>query len=178
MYRGDIIQLRAIENEELSIIHKYINNENISRLTSHYWPSSLEEVTEEYMEYSANSLMGQYYGIDLDGEIIGFIKLTSIDWISRSGELTIVIGEENNRGKGLGSDALNTMLRVAFNVLNLYQVYLHVYLNNAIAVEFYKKQGFKQDGVIRSCRIIDGEYVSAIRMSILKSEFYQELLEG
>ncbi len=103
MYQGRKIVLRAIEPSEIVIIHRWLNDESICRNLSRYWSSSLEEIQEECLNLSSNSLLGQLYAIDLNGEIIGFIKLTNIDWICRSGELTIVIGEEENRGKGYGS---------------------------------------------------------------------------
>ncbi|MNJ67307.1 hypothetical protein D3C77_634700 [compost metagenome] len=50
--------------------------------------------------------MGQFLGIDLEGALIGYIKISNIDWIVRSGEMTIVIGEKRHRGKGPGKRRL------------------------------------------------------------------------
>jgi RimJ/RimL family protein N-acetyltransferase len=43
----------------------------------------------------------------------------NIDWKNRAAEIGIVIGEGENRGKGIGSEALQVLQKFVFNRLNM-----------------------------------------------------------
>ena len=45
--------------------------------------------------------------------LIGFVKLYSIEWTNGTGFLQIGIGDERARGKGLGGEALELILRLS-----------------------------------------------------------------
>ena len=50
-----------------------------------------------------------------DDEFVGFVMLTKIDWISRTADFGISIGEKDRRGKGIGSEAMNIFIKYAFD---------------------------------------------------------------
>ena len=50
-----------------------------------------------------------------DDEFVGFVMLTKIDWISRTADFGISIGEKDRRGKGIGSEVMNIFIKYAFD---------------------------------------------------------------
>ncbi len=63
------------------------------------------------------------------------------------------------------------MLKHGFNTLNLNRIKLFVYETNQRAIQSYKKAGFIEEGRMRQERFINGKYVDAIFMGILRSEW-------
>ena len=103
--------------------------------------------------------------------ILGMISLLEINNVNRSGQLHIMIGGIDNRGKGMGTFAVNAMLTHAFNNLNLHRVELNVLENNSIAQRLYKKCGFTIEGLRREANYKNGQYENVVMMSILKNEW-------
>ncbi|MBS3783458.1 MAG: GNAT family N-acetyltransferase [Anaerolineae bacterium] len=106
-----------------------------------------------------------------DGAHIGNISLFDINWKDRHAELGITIGERDYWGRGYGSDAIQTLLHVAFEEMNLHRVHLRVHADNARGINCYKKVGFQKEGTQRESVFREGVYRDVEVMSILESEF-------
>ncbi len=71
------------------------------------------------------------------------VSLYNIDFISSSAEFgRIMIGENDFRGKGLGSKITSAIVHYAFEKLKLTTVYLEVFSDNFAAIKTYEKVGF------------------------------------
>jgi RimJ/RimL family protein N-acetyltransferase len=94
----------------------------------------------------------------------------SIDYVNRSGQLHIMIGTTENRGKGAGTFAVREMVRHGFNNLNLRRIELGVLASHAHALAVYEKVGFVREGVKRQAVYKNGTYVDLIMMGLLRNE--------
>jgi RimJ/RimL family protein N-acetyltransferase len=113
-----------------------------------------------------------YLAIDtLDGVHIGNVGLHRIDWKNRNAELGITIGEKSYWGQGYGTDAVLTMLNLAFREMNLHRVFLRVDADNARGIRCYEKVGFQHEGTLREVGFRESKYFDQYMMSILESEF-------
>jgi RimJ/RimL family protein N-acetyltransferase len=83
----------------------------------------------------------------------------------------IVIGEETDRGKGYGTDALNAICDFGFGELRLERIYLDVFADNARGQRSYAKAGFVLEGTQRRAHFTDGDFVDVHRMSLLRGEW-------
>lgn len=106
-----------------------------------------------------------------ENDILGLATLASIDWVHRSCEFHIMIGDSNCQGKGLGTFALDEMLRHAFLDLGLHRVELSVLSDNARAQHVYKKAGFVLEGTRRGAVYKNGKYVDMHFMGLLRDEW-------
>lgn len=106
-----------------------------------------------------------YAILDQSGELIGMVSCYSIEWTSRTGELGVYIGEPNLWSRGLGTDAILTLLRHLFLDLGFRRVYLNTYASNTRALRSYSKVGFERTGTRRRFRPSVG-YYREIRMLI------------
>ncbi|WDC84804.1 GNAT family protein [Caloramator sp. mosi_1] len=104
-------------------------------------------------------------------KLIGNVGLHNINWISRTAEIGILIGDKFYWGQGYAKEAMELLLDYAFNMLNLHMVYLKVYGYNVSAIRCYEKVGFKYAGRLREAIEVAGERYDVIYMDILKSEF-------
>lgn len=72
-------------------------------------------------------------------ELIGNCSLMGIDRINRRFTVEIFLGDEENRNKGYGAEALELLLNYAFNFQNMHNINLCVFQFNERAINCYKK---------------------------------------
>lgn len=123
----------------------------------------MEKHFEEYYSFSIHTLAGD--------QIIGNIELSEIDWVAGNAWVGIGIGEREYWGKGYGSDAMNVLLRFAFNSLNLKRISLNVFEYNERAIKSYFKVGFKEEGRMRRWMQRSGQRYDLVFMGILREEW-------
>ncbi len=105
------------------------------------------------------------------GRLIGETGLLRMFPTWRTTDLTIIIGEQDARGKGYGSEAIGLILDYAFGNLNFHRVAIGIVGFNEKAVAFYEKVGFKREGIQRDGYFFNHRYHDFIMMSILEEEF-------
>ena len=114
----------------------------------------------------------KYFAIEtLDGKLVGDCGLRFIDWKSRKAEFFITIGEKQFWDKGLGSDALRIVIRLAFDKMNLNRLWLTVLVDNPRAVRCYEKCGFVREGLLRQESYVDGKYRDVLLMALLREDY-------
>jgi RimJ/RimL family protein N-acetyltransferase len=108
----------------------------------------------------------------LEGDdVIGFIDLDGVKWHHGDAFVGIGIGEREYWSKGYGADAMNVMLRFAFDELNLHRVSLNVFEYNQRAIRSYQKVGFVIEGRERQFLRRAGRRWDMIFMGILRAEW-------
>lgn len=106
-----------------------------------------------------------------DGRIIGESVINEIDWELRSANFRIGIFQSAERGKGIGSWAVETARDFAFEELGLHRLELDVFSFNPRAERIYLNAGFRREGVLRDA-VMDGDkFADDILMSLLEDEW-------
>ena len=108
-----------------------------------------------------------------DGRIIGESVINEIDWDLRCANFRIGIYHEAERGKGIGTWAVEVARDFAFEELKLHRLELDVFSFNPRAEKAYIKAGFKREGVLRDAVMDGDEYADDILMAILEDEWRQ-----
>ena len=116
--------------------------------------------------------------VDLENdELIGNCGIMNINYINRSVEVGIFIGDENKRSNGYGTESLRLLLDYGFNYLNLNNIHLGVKAFNERAIACYKKVGFKEYGRRHECYFLDGKWHDAIKMEVTEQDYRNTRLE-
>lgn len=174
MILGERVRLRPIERDDLPRFVEWFSDPEVRRHLLVYLPFSLAQ-EERWFENLLDRLERQEdlaLAIEAaDGVHIGNIGLHSIDWKNRSGELGIAIGDKAYWDQGYGTDAIRTLLGLAFGEMNLHRVFLRVDADNGRGIRCYEKAGFRQEGTSREAVFKEGTYHDQYVMSILRSEF-------
>ncbi len=109
-----------------------------------------------------------------NNELIGNCSFHEIDNIYGNATIGILIGEEENRNKGYGSEAIKLLISYGFDYLNLNNIMLSVYSFNERAINCYKKVGFKEIGKRRCAMMKNNKRYDIIYMDIIRDEYYKE----
>jgi RimJ/RimL family protein N-acetyltransferase len=102
---------------------------------------------------------------------IGNISLQNINWINRSAEFAVIIGEREFWGKGYTTEAAYLLFWHGFNRLNLNRIYTGTASTNIGMQKVAEKLGMKKEGEFREGMFLNGAYTNIIEYGILKTEF-------
>lgn len=169
MYR-----LREIEERDIPVINTWRNDpELISNLGAPFRYINMNVDKNWFASYMNNRSTQVRCAIvdDEKDNILGLVSLVSIDQLNGCAEFHIMIGLKENQGKGIGTFAVNEMLRHAFFNLNLHRIELTVVEDNKRARRLYEKCGFIKEGTKRKSKYKNGVFINMDSYSILKEEF-------
>jgi RimJ/RimL family protein N-acetyltransferase len=112
----------------------------------------------------------------LDGDrLVGFVAIFSIEWPNSNGWIAVGIGDEDERRKGFGKEAVGLALRFAFHELGLSRISLDVIADNLPAIALYLGLGFQEEGRARERVYRDGKTSDLIYMGLLRREWEARL---
>ena len=107
-----------------------------------------------------------------NNELIGNCSFHDLDRTYGNATVGVFIGEEENRGKSYGMEALKLLISYGFDYLNLNNIMLNVYSFNESAIKCYKKVGFKEIGKRRNAVMIKNKRYDIIYMDLIREEYY------
>ena len=170
--KGNKITLRPIVAEDAPAMFASLDDKESMHLTGTQQTFTFEQV----QRYCARLLTADDradYAITRheDGLYVGEVVLNNIDWVNRSANFRIALAGRPFFGKGYGTEATQLILSYGFRQLKLHRIELEVYDFNPRAQHVYEKVGFVREGIRRDVLLWEGEYHSAIIMSILAHEY-------
>ncbi len=161
--------LRAVEEADNQLLLSLINDPDTEMmLGGSSWPVSEAEQLKwfEHQERSRDVLRC-IVALKEDGKAIGTIILSDIDQKNATGHIHIKMSKDGGRGKGYGTDAVNTMVQYAFEELRLNCIYANILSYNEASIKLFERCGFKRDGVLRQRVYKKGQFIDLLAYSRL-----------
>ncbi|PKO98502.1 MAG: hypothetical protein CVU13_10110 [Bacteroidetes bacterium HGW-Bacteroidetes-8] len=172
------IFLRALEETDADSLVLWRNNPEITNSLggTNYYISKSREI-EWIKRVTTNDKHDVRLAICLveNNKHIGNVSLTSINWVNRTAEFSIMIGDKNEWGKEYGKEASILILNYAFYELNLHRIFLTVRIDNEKAKKLYEEIGFNLEGVLKEAIYKNGLYIDMLMMAILKTDYNVKL---
>lgn len=106
-----------------------------------------------------------------DNRHIGNIALKRINFIARSAELAIVIGDRGSWGRGYAREATRLLLNHAFFSLNLNRVYCGTFESNRAMRGLASFLGMKEEGRRRQAAFKRNRFIDAVEYGLLRREY-------
>lgn len=179
LFDGKLIRLAPLDHEkDPEVESRWSHDLSLQRTLSRQpaMPQSVAQMKKRYeaiekqVEESKNLF---HFAIrsKQDGRLLGFVRLEGIEWTHGTGSIKLAIGDLAERSKGYGGEALQLMLRFAFNELNLHRVSALVGEDNPGALKFFQKYGFLEEVRRRKALFRDGQAWDSIHLGILQREW-------
>ncbi len=145
---GEHVILRAFEREDAERCYRWMNDPNIVRTLKSRYPMAFSNELE-WLDHAMNpSARERHFAIERkdDRLHIGNASLHGIDWVSRTAWFGLFIGEPAAWNRGFGGDAIGTLVRFAFDEMNLDKLRINVFDYNERAKHVLEGQDFVQEG--------------------------------
>lgn len=160
MLRGNRVYLRPIRKTDLDMLNNWKNDEEVYR----YLGGGFRPISQDQQEKWLDNMIDltgndrRFMISAQEGKTVGMAGLYNIDWINRTCEIGVYIGELESRGNGYASEACDLLEEYAFSLLNLRKIKLKVVSDNEKALKMWQKLGYSQVGEYMKERYIDGKY--------------------
>lgn len=173
LFKGKLIRLSACRSEDDEHFARWSNDSEYARFQDSrpampLTTAEFAERREQRHEHDRIEFRLRTLGED---RLIGFTALLDVEWTHRRAMLAVGIADREYWARGYGSDAVDLMVRYAFDELNLDRVNLNVWSLNPRAIRAYEKAGFESCAVLRGDTLKDGQRSDSILMTLSQSEW-------
>ena len=172
---GNIVTLRAIEEEDLPTLHKWANDPVLQNMLGDiHFPSS-RMFHKEWFERMTKDLLNLRFAVEAPGVgLIGISSIMDISWRNNHAYHGLLLGESGTRGKGYGTDAVMATMRYAFDEMHLERLNgSRIEYNLASRSLYIGKLGWTEEGSQKNYYYRAGRYWDRIVTRILREEYYQ-----
>jgi len=171
---GNRVILRAFCDEDAEFFVHWYNTPEVMFECGLCAPATLDSELRRIR--TPEDAFEDWYAItDLAGRIVGetgFLRMWP-HW--RCTDMTMIIPDPGDQGKGYGSEAGRLMLDRAFRHYNLNRVSIGVVELNTPAVKYWERLGFRKEGIQEQGYFFDGAYSDFVMMRILRSEYLSSM---
>ena len=178
MISGKIVALRALEREDLLVMHKWQNDEEIMLLARSF-PDHV--ISKEALEAEfARELKGEDTGrrVYIIEEKSGHkpvgwatIRIHQFQRRMTGADVGLALGGKTAWNKGFGTETAELLLDEVFRQLNLHRAEWWTYSENNASIQLAKKLGFRQEARLRDAVFFDNHYHDLVVLGLLKDEF-------
>jgi RimJ/RimL family protein N-acetyltransferase len=170
MIAGEHVILRAFEPDDAERCYRWMNDPNIVRTLKTRYPIAFQN-EQEWLERAMHaSPTERHFAIERkdDRSHIGNSSIHDIDWVSRNAWFGLFIGEPSAWNRGFGGDAISTMVRFAFDDMNLMKLRINVFDYNDRAKHVLEARGFRQEGKLEKDFYREGTWHDIVILSIFR----------
>ncbi|MEM1234897.1 MAG: GNAT family N-acetyltransferase [Pseudomonadota bacterium] len=131
--------------------------------------AQVRPLTQAAAEAWVEAQMKEPWGwvMEHDGRCIGSIRLHQINWADKRGYLALGILDETKLSMGLGSEAMDEVVRFALGPLGLHRLTVRALAFNERAIAAYEKVGFRREGRERQSALIGEAWHDDVMLGLI-----------
>jgi RimJ/RimL family protein N-acetyltransferase len=174
MLKGNKVVLRPVKRTDIPNFLVWFNDMEVTQYMGRNLPlTEMEE--EKWVEEIADDKTRLNLVIeaivDVSTKPIGSIGFQLIEPRDRQATFGIGIGEKDFWNNGYGTEAARLFITYGFEQLNLNRVNSNVFDFNVRSQKMHVKIGFKQEGLRRQAKYINGAYHDVIEYGLLREDW-------
>jgi len=159
----ELINFINITDDEKEIIRNWRNHENVRKMMYSDHVITIEEHSK-FIAGLRNDLKNFYWMVRRNRENIGTISLNRVDFKNSNAYIGIYT---NPYLSGMGRLLNECLKKLAFDEGKLHTLKLEVIEDNEKAINFYKKEGFKEEGRLKEFVFKTNKWLDVIVMGII-----------
>lgn len=160
------IKLRAMEPEDLDLLYKIENEDEVWNVCSSNVPYSRYTLFNYIADASNDIYLDGQVRLIIENdnqETVGVMDIVNFEPMHQRAELGFIILNEY-RGQGYGYSAIRKVLDYTKNTLHLRQVYAFVDVSNTSSLKCLSLVGFQETVILKDWFFHHGKYNDAVIM--------------
>lgn len=172
--RGERIDLVVPRLEWVDVRVRWINNPKIRRYLRGPLPGNIDQMRKRFSSVREGGL-GEWIGFVIyhkaDDKPIGEVGLSRINWFNSWANAYANIGEVDYWNQNYATEAVELLLKYAFEELNLNKISGSVAIKNQGSWTVAEKLNFTYEGLSKEQSYIDGEYLNVKHYCYLQKDW-------
>ena len=163
---GPLVALRP-RYEHIDILLKWFNDPQVTRfMDSPGDKYTKDDLVEDFLVYQSDDVACIVLE-EASGSPVGYGSIYSINKGNGSADMSFLVGEEDQRGKGYGKAIVRMLQRIAFEEMGLHSIDVTVTTENEPSLRALKACGFKRIGILKDYHKVDGERYDEVVLQCL-----------
>ena len=171
-YESERLYLSPVSLDDIQTYVRLLNDESLARGLGNF-ASNINEINEKEWIESSNKKGNYNFALirKEDNKLIGNYGLEVKNDVSRRFHVGGFIGEEADRGKGYGTEALKLITKYAFEILNAETVFSGIYGFNEGSLKATIKAGYTNIGDFRDAYYYNGQFWKQHNVEITRTDY-------
>ncbi len=171
-FKGSKITLAALEKEDIPVVTKWINDEEISYYNGSRFPAGLDEQSSWFEKIRNDKTKKKLLVYTKDNEKAGMVTLFNIDHRNQKAEIGVYIASEY-QNKGLAKESLKLLANYAFQELNMHKIYASIMSFNTMSIKLFESAGFKREYTKKEEVFTNGNFVDMEILSLYRRDLFK-----
>lgn len=168
------IYLRAVEKDDAGNIFLWENNPRNWKVSNTEVPFSMYDIIQLIEQQSDLRKSGQLRLVIMthqDQRAVGVIDLYDVNFKHGFAAVGILIAEEQDKGKGIATEALALLITYCTEILELRNLYCQIHGDNLASISLFEKAGFQHAGTRKNWLRFKNKYYDELTYQLcLKSK--------
>jgi len=174
MIRGKNINLRLTHEKDLDTLYEMESDLEGRGVDFHMSFNSYPGFRKAFQEHGFwKNDYRQFVVVDKQDRVLGIIFYMETVTYHQAKEVGYILYDQESRGKGIMTEALNIMLGYIFDTERINRIQLVVDIGNEASRRVALKNGFQKEGIFRQAIWHRGEFVDLECYSLLREEYCQ-----
>jgi RimJ/RimL family protein N-acetyltransferase len=173
--KGDNVDLLPTNLNHVKLYAKWINDEKVRHYARNPMPHGVEEIKKWFEPREG---LSDHVSFELwhkeDKKPIGTAGFSHINWINRSTNIFMSIGEPEYWIKGIGTEATKLLVKYGFEELNFHKIFAGIFEPNKGSWTVAENVGFIHEATLREEIYVDGKYVDVRKYYLIKDEWFEK----
>jgi len=172
-FKSQRLTYKILSSDDITEAYvSWLNDPKINRyLEIRHKTQSLEDCHDFVKQMEADQSQFLFGIFSQDNEQhIGNIKLGYVDNVHKRAQLSLFIGDSSYWGKGIATEAIDTITQWGFDSLALERIEAGCCEENIASIRAFLNTGYQIEGYFREHGIVDGKRMSSFWLGILKHE--------
>ncbi len=181
MLCGRLVSLRAIERDDLPQLLAWRNDPDFRRFFRENRELNLDQQIRWYDNLALTDSNVRMFSIvdNSTNKLLGACGICYIDWVNKSGDLSIYIGADNLYIDDiLAPDAATVTINYGFDELGLHRIWAEVYEFDKKKRRLFDTLGFSLDGRHREAHWGEGKWHDSLFYGLLENDWKGKRVAG
>ena len=160
-----MVTIEPLAAADFDATARWLAQPDVNEWLTAEWRS--KELSSGFVAIAVRNRRNRLFLIRYRDDAAGLVALSDIDPVDRTAMVWYLLGKPELGGKGVTTEAVKQVVRLAFEDMNLASVYAWVMEGNVASRRVLEKAGFREAGRIRQASSFRGKQVDRIYFDVI-----------